>query len=214
MEDFPTIYSFLREKCIRIIKYIIVTSSSEQSVGSIEKILANFEVSQIFLSDDVYGTEVWNRIMSSAEAHGTGITAVGSGSQIYDFGECCINVISDEKLFSEDVFGSLHLYVVHGNKTVLIEGITNAEIQAKLAAELKGLIKCDVLVSAGIMDSRSKYFSEETNPQYLALYSQEGEYPTGNVYSCYGDSDVFSTSANGTIVFQSDGNEIKLRCER
>lgn len=213
-EDFSYIYEYLRRKGIKRLKYIILTSALEESVGGFDKIMANFDVSMIFLSEDISGSPLGERLVSVAGTYNAGISFVSSGSKIYDFGSWGIDVISNEKYVDESEVCSLCLYVAHQNTRVLLEGVTSAEIQAKLATELKGLISCDALISPGLTKERSGYFAEETNPSYLVLFSLGGEYPEGNVYGHYTDSAILSTTANGTIIIKSDGENISISCER
>ena len=195
-EDFSYIYEYLRRKGINRLKYIVLTSALEESVGGFDKIMANFDVSMIFLSEDISGTPLGERLVSVAGTYGTGISFVSSGSKIYDFGHWGIDVISNEKYVDESEVCSLCLYVAHQN------------------TELKGLISCDALISPGLTEQRSRYFAEETNPAYLVLYSLGGEFPEGNVYGHYTDSAILSTTANGTVTLKSDGENITIRSEK
>ena len=213
-EDFPVIYQYLRNLGIERIKYIILTSSQEESVGGLYKMLSNFKVSAVYYGEKTGDTSFYTDIQDRALELGTNAYAISAGTRLYDMDKCSIDAVINERYADDKEINALCLYIVHGYKTLFIDGGVDKQTEARLANELKGLIKSDVLISSGKKSDRSEYFAREISPLYHVMYSVYGEMPAGNVYDVYSSSEIISTSANGEIVIESNGTDVIISYER
>ena len=214
-EDFPAIYEKLRSMEIGIIDYVILNSTKDYSSGGIDKVIQNFEVCNVYVSDDAENSEVYKKVETLCQNNDVMFTKVCSGSRIYDFGKVCIDVVDSEKNSGGEEVNSLSLYVLLGNVAVFLEGECDIAAQAKMATELKDYIKSDIYIipSQNAMIEKSRYLIEEISPEYAVIPVHSGLYPVMSVVNKLDDAEVLRTDVNGDIFFKIENDEISLRTE-
>ena len=214
-EDFPVVYEKLRAMDIGIIDYVILTSTELYSRGGIEKIIQNFEVCNVYISDDAEDTDVFKSIKILCDKNDVMFSKVCAGSRIYDFGKACIDVIDSEKYFFGNQVNSISLYVLLGNVAIFFEGECDITNQARMAAEMKDYLKADIYVISSYVASedKSQYLIEAVNAKYAVIPVHSKYYPSLTVTDKLSNSEILRTDVNGDITFSIDNDTITYKTE-
>ena len=214
-EDFPVVYEKLRDMDVGIIDYVILTSTELYSCGGIEKIIQNFEVCNVYISDDAENSTFYKNIKVLCEKNEVMFSKVCAGSRIYDFGKVCIDVVDSEKYFFGNEVNSLSIYVLLGNVGIFFEGECDITVQARMAAEMKNYLKSDIYVipcPVAVMD-KSKYLIEEISAKYAVIPIHSGYFPSIAVTEKLSESKILRTDINGDITFTIENDEITYNTE-
>ncbi len=217
-EDFSYLYEKLRKLEVNVIDSVILTSLDSNYAGGAGKIIENFEVCEVYVNESSKDSEEYEYIKSTAESNNVAVRLASEGTRIYDFDKVCVDVVSSDAKSPLSQFPSLSLYIVCGGKSIFVEGEGSIEDEAKMATELKGSIKTDILITpmSENKETISMYFLKELSPKYTVICLKYDKYPPEKLTSVIKetvDTEILRTDINGDICFSSNGIDISLKTE-
>jgi len=215
-EDFPLVFDKLRQLNITKIDNLILTSTEQETTGGLYKLLNNIQVKKVTVSSDAEKSERFAYSKKILETNGTDICYITSGSRLYERENIFIDVVNTEKYISDKEINAMSLYVCLNKNAVFFEGICDVKTEAKMASELKGFAKTDILVvsPSGLQPYISKYFMEEVNPQYAIISVHKDKYPTIGTLNSLKDVEVFRSDINGDISITFKNGNISFKTEQ
>lgn len=217
-EDFSHLYEKLRNLEVNVIDSVILTSLGSNYAGGASKIIENFEVCEVYVNESTKDSEEYEYIKSTAESNNVAVRLASEGTRIYDFDKVCVDVVSTDAKSPLSRFPSLSLYIVCGGKSIFVEGDASAEDEARMATELKGSLKADILITpmSENKETISMYFLKELSPKYTVICLKYDKYPPQRLINTIKktvDTEILRTDINGDICFSTDGIKINLKTE-
>ena len=218
-KDFPKLFELLRNNNVEFIDHIILTSDSEVCIGGLDKILANFSVGEIHISDQVKDKEVYLSLCKMAAGEDAWLRLECEGSRIYDFESVCFDVVSSFNCVNS---GGKHcvmsVYVTYRERAFLLEGDGDYWSETEMVATMPYDIRADVLFVAncGSNETSNSSFLQAVCPEdaVIPVYGNKtvSDVVLKSMKIC--DIDVWRTDFSGNITVISDGKQYSIKKER
>lgn len=212
--DSSLIYSYLKQRGIDRLDYMVCTHPHEDHVGGLSGALNFAKVGVAYAPVEDYDSEVFRDFKKYLEKQGLRIT-VPSVGEMFRLGSAEVSVAGPV----DDAGGKLNntsivLRIVYGDTSFLFTG--DAEREEELAILENGSeIQSTVLKVGhhGGFTSTTYPFLREVAPEYAVISVGEGNsygHPTEEVMSRLRDADVevYRTDLLGTVVCRSDGENV------
>lgn len=218
------VISFLNEKDVKKLDYVIATHPHSDHMGGMYKIVDNFDIGQIIIphldESDIPATRYFEKFLDSCESGGLSLTEAMPGKSM-DLGDAKVEIIApcSEKYDNTNNY-SVGLFITHGDNTFIFTG--DAETLAEQEMVESGrLLHADVYKAGhhGSSTSSSEKFMAEINPDYAVISCGAGNsygHPNKEALkeiSRYTDK-IYRTDINGTVTFTSDGKELSVSTEK
>lgn len=219
--DGQFIYSYLDQRGIDHIEYLVVTHGHEDHVGSAATLLEHSTVGTVYCSVTEYDSATFRKFVSKVEEKGHEIVVPAAGDT-FAVGSATVQVLGPVKKYDEPNDMSLVLKLTYGNTTFLFTG--DAETQSeKDILDAGSDVSADVLKVGhhGSYTSSSYAFLREVMPAYCIIQSSradapEYDHPHNVVLSRLRDlsATVYRNDLQGTITCYSNGINITFEVER
>lgn len=218
------VISFLNEKDVKRLDYVIATHPHSDHMGGMYKIVDNFDIGQIIIphldESDIPTTRYFEKFLDSCESGGLSLTEAKPGKSM-DLGDAKVEIIApcSEKYDNTNNY-SVGLFITHGDNTFIFTG--DAETLAEKEMVESGRLRhADVYKAGhhGSSTSSSEKFMAEINPDYAVISCGAGNsygHPNKEALkeiSRYTDK-IYRTDISGTVTFTSDGKELSVSTER
>ena len=205
------------------IDYVVATHPHDDHIGGLAEVLENFEVGQLWAPDAESDTWSYEDFVEEAEEEDLKIHEACAGEEIVDAAEedLSVEVLGPEEgLESEDLNDySVVLYIEYEEISFLFTGDAAEEDLEdeveELAADEGGDADVDVLKVAhhGSDTGTDETLAEELSCEVAVISYEEGNsygHPDQSVLDALEDAgaEVYGTGANGTVVVESDGEEL------
>ena len=194
-------------------------SDSEVCIGGLDKILANFSVGEIHISDQVKDKEVYLSLCKMAAGEDAWLRLECEGSRIYDFESVCFDVVSSFNCVNS---GGKHcvmsVYVTYRERAFLLEGDGDYWSETEMVATMPYDIRADVLFVAncGSNETSNSSFLQAVCPEdaVIPVYGNKtvSDVVLKSMKIC--DIDVWRTDFSGNITVISDGEDYSIKKER
>lgn len=218
-EDWGQIKAVLKEKNVKEIKGIFLSHGHKDHVGNVEKILQEFSVDAIYISEKDTISYKDIDICAIAEMAGVNVKKMSGGESLL-FGNARFDVWipKDEDKRNENN-NSMVIRIIYGDTEILLTGDMEREEEAQYLAEnIK--IQADILKLGhhGETDATSITLLERVKPEYGLITGNEEENPDSvnpeiaARLQVYKAETVYSEGEQLAIDFISDG--ISIRTEK
>ncbi len=209
-----TVAEYIKNTGIEKIDFIIGTHPHSDHIGGLETVIDTFETENIYMPKVLHDTITFENLLSCIKRKGHKVKSPMAGDILYSEGNVEIEVLSP----MEESYKNLNNYSIvvkirHGEKVFLFTGDAENIILNRLSIDEK----VDVLKIPhhGSETSDSEMFYMKVMPQYGVLSVGENNsygHPHREVMEIIDrfNIDCFRTDTDGTIVFESDGKNIKL----
>ena len=219
--DSQFVYSYLDQRGIDYLDYVVVTHAHEDHCGAVSAILSKCQAGMVYSPVTTYSTKAFSNVVKKAEEQGLDLTVPSAGDTfIVGSAEC--EIIGPVKEYSEPNDTSIVIRMQYGNTSYLFTG--DAEETAEKDILSAGYeVKADVLKVGhhGSNTSTSYIWLRQVAPTYAVISSNKTEvpkygHPHESTLSKLRDADVtvFRTDMQGTITCVSDGESITFTTER
>ena len=205
------------------IDYVVATHPHDDHIGGLAEVLESFEVGQLWAPDAESDTWSYEDFVEEAEEEDLKIHEACAGEEIVDEADedLSVEVLGPEEgLESEDLNDySVVLYIEYEEISFLFTGDAAEEDLEdeveELDAEEGGDADVDVLKVAhhGSDTGTDETLAEELSCEVAVISYEEGNsygHPDQSVLDALEDAgaEVYGTGANGTVVVESDGEEL------
>lgn len=213
--------SYIKSLGIEKFTYIFGTHAHEDHIGGMDKIIKNFNFDNIIFPNTSANTITFEKFIDSIISKGKKIEEAKSGV-VYNLDDVKIEVLSPEPLAKYDNQNnySIVLKVTYGKVSYLLMGDAEKLIETSLINNNKNL-SADVLKVGhhGSTTSTSAKFLDAVSPKYAVICVGENNdygHPKEAILKRLSirNIQVFRTDINGTIISESDGNNIKFTVEK
>ena len=208
---------YLNSKNIDTLDYIIGTHPHADHIGGMDAVIDNFDVEKIYMPTATTDTKTFADVLDSIENKNLSITEPVAGTE-FMFDDLNIEILSPILEYDEMNNNSIVLKLTYNDISFLFTG--DAEEMAEYDILNSGYnISSDVLKVGhhGSDTSTSDKFLDAVNPTYSVISVGKNSYghPAEIVLNRLDkySSEIFRTDQNGTIVFSTNGKELKINVE-
>lgn len=218
-DDAALVIEYLNGLGIEQIDYFVATHPHEDHIGCAGEILTNFEVDTLLKPDVENDTACYRNMMEAAEKNNVNIVYPEAG-ETFQLTQSSFQVLGPIEIDKEDLNNdSIVLRYDFGETSFLLAG--DAERESEHAILDAGFnVAADVLKVGhhGSSTSTSYPWLREIMPQYAVIMcGKDNSYghPHDETTSKLRDAEVelYRTDKNGTIIFISDGEDLRVETE-
>lgn len=209
-----TVTEYIKNTGIEKIDFIIGTHPHSDHIGGLETVINNFETENIYMPKVLHDTVTFENLLSCIKRKGYKVKSPMAGDILYSEGDVKIEVLSP----MEESYKNLNNYsmvvkIRHGEKVFLFTGDAENIILNRLSIDEK----VDVLKIPhhGSETSGSEMFYMKVMPKFGVISVGDNNsygHPHKEVMERIKRFNIecFRTDTDGTIVFESDGKNIKV----
>lgn len=217
-DDFPKVYEYIRNMGINIIDYFVITAADRTHMGGAAKLLQNFQVNDIYISERIINSALYRHTVSAAKEEKCKVNKISGGTEVLSEFGLDITAASPIESNYDDVYDySISIIISYKNNRFFIEGDCTDKSEYDMLMSFGEYMKSDVFCASKNIEPSSAAFIQKISPDYAVVYKKENDEPdrlkrlkesleiTG---AC-----VLRTDVNGSIVFTSDGSNIMVKTE-
>jgi len=217
--DSSLIYTYLKQRNITFLDYIVCTHAHEDHVGGLSGALNYASVGTAFAPVTEYDTKAFQSFTKYLSNSGISITIPNHGDT-FDLGSAKCQIIGPVYPTDEPNNTSIVIKITFGETSFLFTG--DAEVEEERSIIDQGYdISCTVLKVGhhGSDTSTSYLWLRESSPDYAVIsVGSDNSYghPTEATLSKLRDADVktFRTDMQGHIICTSDGKSVSFSVDR
>ncbi|MFQ7293267.1 MAG: ComEC/Rec2 family competence protein [Monoglobales bacterium] len=207
------IEDFIEDRGVSKIDYIVITHPHSDHYGGMNDIIQYFDIGEIYMPDATNNAKGFERLLLTIDQKNIPIVQTKAGLRIEGLDGLSIDFLApNSSQYSEINNYSAVLKITYGNTSFLYMG--DAE---KLSEnEIKADVKCDVIKVGhhGSKTSSGEDFVNKTSPEYAVIsVGEDNQYglPDQEIIERWeiSGANVLRTDIDGTIAFESNGNDIK-----
>ncbi|MFC0559763.1 MBL fold metallo-hydrolase [Halalkalibacter alkalisediminis] len=214
--DSDQVIKYLHAHEITEIDLLVGTHPHADHIGQMDRILQDFQVSEIWMSGDETTSQTFERLLDAILESDVDYHEPRAG-ELYDLGALTLEILNPVSLTGDAHEGSVSIKVSYRNVSFLFTG--DAEHQTERAMIERGHdLKATVLKLGhhGSNTSTSPDFLESVKPEIAIISAGEVNqygHPHEEVVSRVQDAgiEIYSTSIHGTIVITTDGDDYLLK---
>lgn len=222
-ENAGNVCAYIKRQGIDKLDYMLLSHQHSDHMGGAAEIINSIEMDNIIiprLPDNMTPTtKFYEQFLTSVKENGLRLTPAEPG-KIYEIGECSLEIISPVKDYDDLNNFSAAAILTHGGNSFLFTGDIEKKAEKDIL-ESGRMRDIDVLKTAhhGSGSSSCGEFLETARPDYAVISCGEGNsynHPNKAAVdriSKYTES-IYRTDIDGTVVFESSGDEITVEIER
>ncbi|MEA4815785.1 MAG: MBL fold metallo-hydrolase [Lachnospiraceae bacterium] len=218
--DAETVTNYLKNCGVVSLEYVIGTHPHEDHIGSLDTVIENFDVEKIIMPQKVNSTKTFEDVLTAIENKGLKITAPTTGEN-YSLGDAGFIILAPNGDYGDELNNwSVGIKLTYGKTSFVMCG------DAEEAAE-GDILKTGIDISANVLKighhgsstSTSESFLNAVNPEYAVISVGEGN-DYGHPHQETLDNllqkgiKILRTDKNGTIIAESDGENISWEMEK
>ncbi len=219
-ESAEKLLSYLKSNNISTLDYVVATHPHEDHIGSLDDVINNFDVGNIWMPKKSASTKVFSDLAQAISNKGLKAEQpeVGSSIKLADANITVLAPVRDDYTDTND--WSIGLKVEYKNNSFILTGDAESTSESDIL-ETNLNLKADVLKAGhhGSSTSTSEQFLAKVNPTYAVIsLGEENSYGHPHIETLQKFKDnniiVYRTDRNGTIIANSDGNKITFDVEK
>ncbi|NLC78418.1 MAG: MBL fold metallo-hydrolase [Ruminococcaceae bacterium] len=221
--EIDRLLSFLETRKITKIDYLIATHPHTDHIGSMQTLVYDYSVSEIIFTsvpDDLTPTNAtYINLLKAIDKTGTPVTIPSVGDKI-SLGDGGFEVLYAGGGSALNNCSLVLIYTV-GERSFLLTGDAEFEVEDALAEEFGKRLRCDVLKAGhhGTKYATGNNLLSAAKPEYVVIMcgtDNEYGYPKEQVLGRIADAggQVLRSDLNGIITFTTDGQSLNVTTER
>lgn len=218
-EDSNLIYSYLSQRNINYLDYIVCSHAHEDHVGGLSGALNYADVGTAFCPVNAYDSEAFNHFTEALAKKNAAISVPAPGDT-FSLGSATVTIYGPISDSDDPNNTSIVLRIVYGETSFLFTGDAERDEEQDIlnsGVELKSTV---LKVGHHGSDTSTTYpFLREIMPEYAVIsVGTDNSYghPTEDTLSRLRDADVkvYRTDLQGDIICTSDGKTVTMQASR
>lgn len=205
---------YLTEQNITSLKYLILTHTDADHIGSADYVVENYDVDTVMMTDYEATTKTYERLLTAIENKQTNVIIAESG-YVFSLGALQMTVLGPTEKFNDPNEMSLVIKAEHGDTSVMLTGDAESKAEAGILANWSAeSLQVDILKVGhhGSSSSTSEAFLEAMSPTTAIISCGAGNdygHPHTEVVDRLTERGItiYRTDKDGTVVIVSDGKE-------
>lgn len=219
--DYSKIKAVMDKVHVNKIDFLILSHPHSDHMGSMARIIESYEIGKLYMPDAASDTAEFYELIEAAENKGIFPEIVSYPYTLCD-GDYTVSVLSprDKDYANENLF-SIVVRVEYGDTAFMVMGDAEAENEADMLADTNAELFADVIRIGhhGGEGSTTKEFINAVAPKYAVIsVGKDNSYghPASAVTAILAEAgaEILRTDVNGTVCLSSDGEKIKVFCEK
>lgn len=210
---------YLNSKNVNVIDYLIGTHPHADHIGGMDAVIENFDIEKIYMPNVTTTTKTFEDVLDSIEEKNLSITEPVAGTE-FMLDDIPIEILSPDIEYDELNNNSIVLKLTYNNISFLFTG--DAEELAEYNILNTGYnISSNVLKVGhhGSYTSTTDEFLNAINPQYVVISCGKNNrygHPHKETLQKLKNSnrEIFRTDEDGTIIFSTTGENLKVTKEK
>lgn len=216
--DSSKIYTYLKERNITHLDFVIATHAHEDHVGGIAGALNYATAGKVYCPVESYDSDTFGNFVKYVEKQNLSIAIPEKGDS-FSIGSAKVDILAVNTT-SDTNNSSIVLKITYGKTTFLFTGDAERDVEQYL---LDGNVDLSATVLKvghhGSETSTSYVFLREIMPEYAVISVGKGNsygHPSDEVLSRLRDADskVYRTDLQGDIICKSDGENVEFNVEK
>lgn len=211
-DDSEFIISYLKEQGVETLDYVIGTHAHEDHIGSMDDVIADFKIGELFLPDQTYETKSYTDVLLAADTYDVDVIHPHFKEK-HNLGKARFIFImpSADKEYTDINDSSLGIRISNGAHSFLMCGDASKEMESEFLDSRIYLRSNVYKVSHhGSSDANSAAFLKAVDPDFAVIScGKDNDYGHPHKRTLKRlkkiDALVFRTDKQGTILFESDG---------
>lgn len=218
-EDSNLIYSYLKQRSLTHLEYLVATHAHEDHVGGLSGALNYASAGMVYCPVTSYNSRAFDSFLLYLAKQGKQITIPNAGDY-FMLGSAVVRILGPLQEAEDPNNMSIVLHITYGRTTFLLAGDAEREEELDML-EADCNLRADVLKIGhhGSNTSTTYPFLRAVNPEYAVITVGNGNtygHPTEETLSKLRDADVkvYRTDLQGDIICISDGENIRFYPQR
>ncbi len=214
-DDSDLILNYLNSKNVKTIDYMIGTHPHEDHIGSMDTVINNFDVDNVYLPKILHTTKTFEDVLTAVENKNLKIDEPVAGNEFY-FNGMTVEILAPIREYSDLNDNSIVLKITDGDVDFLFTGDIEKEAEYDIIQSGENL-SADVLKVAhhGSDTSSSEDFIKKVSPEYAVIsVGKDNSYghPEESTLDLFNrlNIETYRTDQSGTITFKTDGENIDI----
>jgi competence protein ComEC len=212
--DAPLVVEYIKNHDISSLKYVVGTHPHEDHIGGLDAVIQQFDVQNVWMPKVSHTTKTYRDVLQAVKEKGLKITAPTAGST-FELGAAQVHILAPNSDTYEELNNySIVLKVTYGSTSFLFTG--DAEALSEQEILQSGFdVSANVLKIGhhGSRSSTSIEFLQAVKPTYgVICVGKDNKYghPHKQTLELLQQHkiDIFRTDTKGTILAESDGQNI------
>lgn len=209
--DERLISSYLKDLDIETIDYLVGTHPHADHVGSLDYLINNFTVNEIYLPECSSSSQTYKDVLSAIDNANLKVNIAKSGTVICSDGSLSISVVAPVEKYEDLNNQSLVIRLVYKKASFLFTGDAEEESENDITSD----ISADVLKVGhhGSRTSTSNSFLTRVDPMYAVISCGKNNqygHPHAETLERLENDDVtiYRTDTMGTLICKTNGNGV------
>jgi competence protein ComEC len=216
--DADTIVSYLNTQGVKKVDVLIGTHPHEDHIGSLDTVIDTFEIGKIYMPKVTHNTKTFQDVLIAIKNKGLKISTAFGGTSINFSPAMKVEMVAPNSSKYESLNNySAVIKFTYGKTSFLFTGDAEEVSENEMLAQ-KYDLKADVLKVGhhGSSSSTTESFLKAVSPKYAVISVGKGNdygHPHKEVLKRLLDGDicVLRTDELGTIIFTTDGENLRRR---
>lgn len=211
------LFDYLDRADIKKIDYLVLTHPDADHIGNADKIIKNYNIGKVIMSDHVATSKTFERLLDAIEEKDLEVIKPNPGDE-FVLGALKMTVIGPVEKYDDPNEMSVVIKATFGKNSVMLTGDAEKESEGDILTYWsKEALKCDILKVGhhGSSSSTTAKFFEAVDPE-IAVISCGKDNKYGHPHDETMDKleeagvKIFRTDLHGSIIYKTDGERFTL----